>query len=82
VSERFNLMVEWIGAWNEAAIDSSRVQREFASFISPGARYAFNLSSGAQIVTGLAAPFGLTDNVPAIGVFAYFSFEHQLFGKK
>jgi hypothetical protein len=81
-TEDLNFLVEWIGNWNETAAETSGVQREFGSFISPGIRYAINLKSGAQIVTGLAAPVGLTANVPAIGAFIYFSFEHQLWGKR
>ena len=80
-SPRFNLMLEWIGTWNESAGDSGAIEREFSSVISPGIRYAFNFASGSQLVLGLAAPIGLTRSAPAIGVFFYFSFEHSFVPK-
>ena len=81
-SLRLNLMLEWIGYWNEGIENTGRVQREFGSVISPGARYAFNFKNDSQLVLGLALPLGLTRTAPDIGVFMYLSFEHRVFGKK
>ncbi len=81
VSDRFNLMLEWIGNWNED-FDGSGISHEFSSVISPGARYAFNFANGSQLVLGVGLPIGLTAAAPDLGAFLYFSFEHRLFGKK
>lgn len=48
----------------------------FSAVISPGARYAFNLSAG-QLVLGVAAPIGLNRAAPDYGVIFYLSFEHR-----
>ena len=82
VTDRFNLMLEWIGNWNQDVADSGEAERQFPSVISPGFRTAFNLSNGSQFVVGLAAPIGLTKSAPEIGAFIYLSFEHRMFGKE
>ena len=74
-------MLEWVGAWNETAADTGRIQRQLASVISPGLRYAFNFRSGSQFVLGLAAPIGLTRAAPELSAFLYLSFEHRVFGE-
>lgn len=71
-----HFLVEWIGAWTEGLNGSGELRHEFSAIISPGVRKAFNFSSGAQLVAGVAAPIGLTDSAPDYGVFLYFSFEH------
>jgi len=81
LSARFNLMLEWVGAWNQTAADTGRIQRQLASVISPGLRYAFNFRSGSQFVLGLAAPIGLTRAAPELSAFLYLSFEHRVFGE-
>ena len=78
---RLNLMLEWVGYWNEGAGNTGRVQREFGSVISPAVRYAFNFRNDSQLVLGLGLPFGLTRAAPDIGLFVYLSFEHRVFGK-
>jgi len=82
VNGRLNLMVEWLGNWNETSSDSGGFERHFSSVLSPGVRFAFNLRSGSQIVLGLGLPIGLTRTAPDLGVFLYLSFEHSLFGRK
>src|SRR6266478_4272974 len=82
VTDRFNLMLEWIGNWNQDVADSGETERQSPSVISPGFRTAFNLSNGSQFVVGLAAPIGLTKSGPEIGAFIYLSFEHRMFGKE
>jgi hypothetical protein len=81
VNTRLNLMLEWIGGWNQSLGNNGLLEREFASLISPGVRYAFNSRSGAQTVVGLGLPIGLTRASPEIGVIVYLSFEHRLWGK-
>ena len=82
LTDRFNLMLEWIGNWNQSVAGSGEVERQFPSVISPGFRTAFNFSNGSQFVIGLAAPIGLTKSAPEIGAFVYLSFEHRMFGKE
>ncbi len=74
-----NFMLEWIGTWNETGRAG---EREFASVISPGIRYALNFKNGSQLVLGLGVPLGLTDATSEIGALFYLSFEHRLFGKE
>ncbi|MDB6056432.1 MAG: hypothetical protein JWO95_276 [Verrucomicrobiales bacterium] len=82
VNDRFNLMCEWVGNWNQDVANNGRLERQFSSVISPGVRYAINPKDETQIVLGLATPFGITRSAPDIGAFLYFSFEHRLFGNK
>jgi hypothetical protein len=72
-----HLLVEWVGVWNDIPVASGQTEREFDSFISPGARYAFNFGNDAQLVLRLAVPIGLTESVADYGVFFYVSFEHR-----
>jgi hypothetical protein len=82
LSDRLHLMLEWVGTGNETVGTSGKVDREFASLISPGLRYAFNFRNGSQLVLGLGIPLGLTDTTSDIGGVFYLSFEHRLFGKE
>jgi hypothetical protein len=82
VNDRFNLMCEWVGNWNQAVTENGRLERSLSSVISPGVRYAFNPKDETQIVVGLGLPFGVTRSAPDIGAFLYFSYEHRMFGKK
>jgi hypothetical protein len=81
VTPEFNLMLEWLGVWNES-IDGGGTSREFESLISPGFRQAFNFAGGAQLVVGVAVPIGLTAGAADIGVFGYVSFEHFFLSQK
>jgi len=72
---RLHFLVEWVGVWNDIPTAPGQTEREFESFISPGARYAFNFDNGSQLVLGAAVPVGLTDPTPNVGVFFYVSFE-------
>jgi hypothetical protein len=80
-SDRLHLMLEWIGNWDEAA-SGAGTEREFATAISPGLRYAFNFEGDTQLVLGVAAPIGLNDAAADYGVFLYVSFEHSFLRKK
>lgn len=79
VTRNFNLMLEVVGERNETVALSRTIERELALTVSPGIRYAFNISAG-QLVTGLAAPIRMTKDRTDIGAFIYLSFEHK-FGR-
>jgi hypothetical protein len=79
-TERLNLMLEWVGAWNETSAFTG-THREFSSVISPGLRFAINFQGEAQLVLGVATPIGLTRSTPDVGVLFYLSFEHRVWGK-
>jgi hypothetical protein len=78
---RTHFLLEWIGEWEEGLDSSDRRRHEFASFISPGVRTAFNFANDSQLVLGVGVPIGITDSAPDYGVFVYVSFEH-LFSRK
>jgi hypothetical protein len=82
ISDRLNLMCEWVGYWNQGEADTGRLERNLVTVISPGVRYAFNPKDETQIVVGLGVPVGLTRASREIGAFLYFSYESRLFGKK
>jgi hypothetical protein len=82
VSGTLNFMLEWFGYWSETVGTTGKAEREFASLISPGVRYAVNFKNGSQLVLGLGVPLGLTQSTPDVGVLFYVSFEHRLFGKE
>ena len=81
-TDRLNFMLEWVGAWNQGLRGSREEGHEFLTVLSPGARYAFNVSDETQIVVGLGLPIGLNRNSPELGGLIYFSFEGRMFGKK
>jgi hypothetical protein len=72
-----HVLLEGVGVWNEVVDGSGQDDREFVALVSPGARYAFNLESGSQLVLGAAAPFGATGSAPDFGLLLYVSFEHR-----
>ncbi len=82
LNERFHLMLEWVGNSNQSITDTGKLDREFSSVISPGARYAFNFRNGSQLVLGLGIPVGLTETAPDVGAFIYLSFEHSFMKPK
>jgi hypothetical protein len=76
---RLNLMLEWMGESEEDIDDNGRSKRVFKPVLSPGFRTAIVNQSNLQIVTGAAAPIGLTRKADNYGVFLYFSVEHDFF---
>lgn len=77
VTRDFNLMVESFNEWEESVTDAGRIEREMSFTLSPGARYAFNLSAG-QLVLAAGAPIQWTEGLePDYGAFFYLSFEHR-----
>lgn len=79
VNENINFMIETAGGSNETVQTGSATVRTDSFFINIGARFAINFASGLQIVPGIAVPVGIGPSKGEIGVFAYLSFEHQLF---
>lgn len=81
VTRDFNLMLESLGEWNEGVTSAGEIERERSFTISPGFRYAFNLSAG-QLVLGAGLPVRLTKgSAPDYGMFFYLSFEHSIIKK-
>lgn len=76
VSSTLHLMLESVMEFSETATRRGDIEREVTALISPGARYAFNLS-WAQIVVGAAAPIGMNAQSPDYGAFLYLSVEHR-----
>ena len=73
---RFNVMLEYVYTRAEAVTGPGQTQRQSASFISPGIRWAYNFPSGLQIVPGIALPIGVGASRGEKAVFLYLSFEH------
>ncbi len=78
---RFQLMLEWVGNFDQDFNDIGKRERFFRSTISPGFRTAIVNEEKLQIVTGVAAPIGLNRRTDNIGVFIYFSVEHDFLPK-
>ena len=77
VTRDFNLMLESLAEWNESVNSDGEIERERSFTISPGFRYAFNLSAG-QLVVGAGLPVRLMKgSAPDYGVFFYLSFENS-----
>lgn len=72
----FNLLVEtlWVST-QSVALDGGTV-REKSAFLSPGIRWAIDLSGGLQIVPGVAYTIALGADPDEDAMFVYLSFEH------
>jgi hypothetical protein len=73
--QRFNVLVEtlWVRSSDSRGHDSQLT-------ISPGVRWSYDLSSGLQIVPGIALPVTSPGGVKS--AFLYLSFEHPFGGKR
>ena len=71
-----NLMLEV--AWNrtEEVVEGGKRARSDGLLLSPGIRAALNLSSGLQIVPGIAFPIGIGPSDGERSAFFYLSLEH------
>ncbi|MEK7296758.1 MAG: transporter [Planctomycetota bacterium] len=78
-TERFNLMLETMWNSTESVLFDGIKERADAVFINPGVRYAFDFTSGLQIVPGISFPIGFGSATGEFGVLVYLSFEHPLF---
>ncbi len=72
----FNFLVEVVWTREEAVTGPGRTAASDGLSISPGIRWAHNVSSGLQIVPGIAFPIGVGPSAGADAVFLYLSFEH------
>jgi hypothetical protein len=70
-------MVEAVYARGSEVSGAGRTVDVESFLIAPGARMAFNFSSGLQIVPGFAVPIGLGASKGERGMFFYLSFEHR-----
>ena len=77
LSPRFDLLLEWIGVFEESINEQGRKDQDFSTVISPGVRAALVDRDKLQIVLGVAAPVGLTRPADDYAVFLYFSVEHN-----
>ena len=73
----FHVMLEVAWSQVEAVVGSGVTTDEQELVISPGVRWAHNLSSGLQIVPGIAFPIGVGPSRGDNAVFLYLSFEHS-----
>lgn len=76
---RFDLMLEWVGQFEESIDDSGKARRDFVPQISPGFRTAVINEENLQVVVGAAAPIGLNRKADNYGALLYLSIEHKLF---
>ncbi|HUF29428.1 MAG TPA: hypothetical protein VMM77_02105 [Gemmatimonadaceae bacterium] len=73
---RLNLLLELAWDTEETPLSNGAVLRSENFFLSPGVRGAINLSSGMQIVPGIAIPIGVGPSRGDRAVFLYLSVEH------
>lgn len=74
---RFNAMLETVFVSSQSVIGPADAQWSNTVTINPGFRWAHNLSSGLQIVPGIAFPVEVgRQNRGDWGIFLYLSFEH------
>lgn len=76
VRPTLNFMLEVAWESGEEVIDASRRERSRGLLLSPGIRGAINLSSGLQIVPGIAVPIGIGPSRGERSMFFYLSLEH------
>ena len=72
----FNALLEIVWTRKEAVTGAGRTAASDGLSISPGIRWAYNFSSGLQIVPGIAFPIGLGPSAGDDAVLLYLSFEH------
>ena len=78
VNNRFNPLVELVGARLEAVRPDGSIETTHTVFVNPGVRMAFNRPSGLQIVPGLAYTIGIGPSSGSRAILLYLSFEHPL----
>ena len=72
----FNALLEIVWTRKEAVTGAGRTAASDGLSISPGIRWAYNFSSGLQIVPGIAFPIGVGPSAGDDAVLLYLSFEH------
>jgi hypothetical protein len=73
---RVNFLVETLWISSEVVVGSQKTLRSQDLFVSPGVRWAYNLSDGLQIVPGVAVPIGIGPCTGEKAIIVYLSFEH------
>jgi len=73
---RLNFLLETLWTSSEQVVGPREAVRSQDLYVSPGVRWAYNLSRGLQIVPGVAAPIGIGPCAGEKGVIFYLSFEH------
>ena len=73
---RFNVMLEFAYTKGEAVAGPGIKTPANSFYVSPGIRWAYNFSSGLQIVPGIAFPIGVGPSKNERAIFFYLSFEH------
>lgn len=80
-SRELNFMLEVLHDWSELVDNTGAPTRERSLTVSPGLRYAFNLTAG-QLVVGAGAPIVFTSGQKtSYGAILYLSFEHAFLKK-
>ena len=74
----FNVLVETVWYEAQAVTGRSRTSAADFLFVSPGIRWAYNFSTGLQIVPGIATPIGVGPSRGQRSLFLYLSFEHPM----
>jgi outer membrane putative beta-barrel porin/alpha-amylase len=75
-SARLNFMLETVWTSQRTKAAHGEKVTEESLLVSPGIRWAYNFSSGLQIVPGIAFPIGIGPSDGDKSVFLYLSFEH------
>jgi hypothetical protein len=73
---RFNALLETVFIRAENVSGPVHTQWSDQLLLNPGIRWAYNFSSGLQIVPGISMPVGVGPSSGEKGVFFYLSFEH------
>jgi hypothetical protein len=73
---RLNFLMETLWTSSEQVVGPNKTKRTQDLYVSPGVRWAYNLSRGLQIVPGVAMPIGIGPCAGEKGVIFYLSFEH------
>jgi hypothetical protein len=77
VTPTLNLSLEAIGGQAQAMGEGGRKWWTNQALLSPGVAYGINFKDGAQLVLGLAVPFGLNRQSTSNSLFLYVSLEHR-----
>jgi hypothetical protein len=75
---KLHFLLESALNWDQAInADTGTRNENFGAVMMPGVRYALDTPGGVQIVFGLGAPIGLTQDATDYGVLLYLSIEHD-----
>jgi len=74
---RINILLETYYGHFQSVVGPGVMEWNQNLYLSPGIRWAHNLSSGLQIVPGIAMPIGVGPSAGEKGLYLYLSFEHS-----